>query len=50
MIFIRNDQNISFDFNFSKKELISLYDLLKKDDFVDNIIGPHELVNFHDCS
>ena len=37
MIFIRNDQNISFDFNFSKKELISLYDLLKKDDFVDNI-------------
>lgn len=37
MIFIRNDQHISFDFNFPKKDLISLYDILDKDDCIDNI-------------
>lgn len=37
MIFIRNDQDILFDFNFPKKELTSLYEILKQDDFIDNI-------------
>lgn len=37
MVFIRNDQNINFDFDFSKKELISLSKILEKDDCIDNI-------------
>lgn len=37
MVFIREDQDIYFDFEFNKKELISLYEILKKEDYVDNI-------------
>lgn len=37
MIFIKNDQNVNFNFDFSKKEFISLSKILEKDDYVDNI-------------
>lgn len=37
MVFVKNDQNIDFNFDFSKKELISLSKILEKDDYVDNI-------------